>query len=207
MFFLGVAGLLEYWRVVLGGMEARYFIYPLQTVACGGVLAWYRRDYDLGKYRRLYLALAAGLLSLAIWVAPQWLLHRPARMEGFDPDLFRGQPPLYWAELAFRFGRLVLVAPALEEIFWRGFLLRYFIDEDFLRVPFGTYARLANCAVALGFMFEHTPADWPAALATGFLYNLVAFQTRSLRCCILAHAVTNGLLGAYIMATHQWGFW
>jgi hypothetical protein len=39
------------------------------------------------------------------------------------------------------------------------------------------------------------------------LYNLVAFRTRSLGSCILAHAVTNALLGAFILATRQWGFW
>ena len=35
--------------------------------------------------------------------------------------------------------RLVIVVPLLEEIFWRGFLLRYLIHQDFMRVPFGTF--------------------------------------------------------------------
>ena len=207
LIFLALTGGLESWHLRLGGVEARYWVYPLQTVVCAGVLAWFWRDYDLGRYRRAWLAVGAGVLALVVWVAPQWLWHRPPRIDGFNPEVFRGQPALYWGELAFRFLRLVLVVPALEEIFWRGFLLRFLIKEEFLRVPFGTYGRLANCGVALGFMFEHGTADWAAALATGFLYNLVAFNTRSLRCCMLAHAVTNGLLGIYIMTTHQWGFW
>ena len=48
---------------------------------------------------------------------------------------------------------------------------------------------------------------WPAALVTGFLYNVVAVRTRSLPACVAAHAVTNALLGGYVMYTHQWGFW
>ncbi len=106
-----------------------------------------------------------------------------------------------------RFLRLVIVVPLLEEIFWRAFLLRYLINEQFDTVPFGTYGLAANALVALGFMFEHAWPDWPAALATGLLYNAVAFRTRSLSSCVLAHALTNALLGAFIVLTHQWGFW
>ena len=56
-------------------------------------------------------------------------------------------------------------------------------------------------------MLEHQPADYPAALLTGALFNWIAIRTRSLSSCILAHAITNLLLGFYIMATRQWGFW
>jgi CAAX prenyl protease-like protein len=142
-----------------------------------------------------------------LWVSPQVLFHQPARLEGFDPALFAGQPPFYWAELGLRFLRLVIVVPLLEEIFWRGFLLRFLINEQFDAVPFGAYTHVANAVVAIGFMLEHSPQDRAAALATGLLYNGVAFRTRSLSSCVLAHALTNALLGAFIMATHQWGFW
>ena len=46
-----------------------------------------------------------------------------------------------------------------------------------------------------------------AAFVTGVLYNIVAYRTRSLISCILAHATTNLLLGLWIMHTYQWGFW
>ena len=50
-------------------------------------------------------------------------------------------------------------------------------------------------------------ADWPAAALTGALYNFVAYRTRSLSACVLAHALTNALLGLWILRTGQWGFW
>jgi hypothetical protein len=56
-------------------------------------------------------------------------------------------------------------------------------------------------------MLEHSLHDWPAALATGLLYNMVAYRSRTLSSCILAHAITNALLGTFIMLTAQWGFW
>ena len=99
------------------------------------------------------------------------------------------------------------MVPFVEEIFWRGFLLRYLIREDFESVPFGTFSWRSFALVTVFFALEHQPADYPAALLTGALYNWIAIRTRSLSSCILAHAITNLLLGVYIMATRQWGFW
>ena len=113
----------------------------------------------------------------------------------------------YWSTVLLRFARLVVVVPLVEEIFWRGFLLRYFINEKFDTVPIGTFSWLSFAVVTSGFAFIHNRADWPAAVITGALYNLVAYRTRSLASCVLAHAVTNLLLGLWIMNTHQWGFW
>lgn len=129
------------------------------------------------------------------------------RIDGFDPSQFQEQPGLYWFELVARFLRLALVVPLLEEIFWRGFLLRFLINENFSEIPIGSYTPFANLAVCTGFMLEHSWPDYPAAIAAGLLYNIVAFRTKSLSSCVLAHALTNGLLGIWIISSHQWGFW
>ena len=97
--------------------------------------------------------------------------------------------------------------PLVEEIFWRGFLLRFLINEDFERVAFGTFSWLSFAVVAIAFALSHTRADWVAGLITGMLYNVVAYRTKSLMTCVLTHAVTNLLLGLWIMKTAQWGFW
>jgi CAAX prenyl protease-like protein len=207
MILSGLCGLLDSARILPGGFAAMYLLYPVQTVTCALILAWFWRHYRLHLPHLAWLAIAIGILIFALWVSPQATFHQPPRMEGFDPRVFAGHPPLYWGTLVFRFARLVLVVPALEEVFWRGFLLRYLINEEFDAVPFGTYAVWANAIVALGFMLEHSTPDWPAALVTGFAYNFVAYRTRSLSSCILVHAVTNALLGLYIMHTRQWGFW
>ena len=149
----------------------------------------------------------AGVVAILVWLAPQTIFHAAPRTEGFNPALLPpGSAGYYWT-VALRFTRLVVVVPIMEEVFWRGFVLRYLVKEDFTAVPLGTFTRLSFGATALGFMLEHTSADYPAALITGALYNLVAVRTRSLPACIAAHAVTNLLLGVYIMRTHQWGFW
>lgn len=184
-----------------------YWVFPAQTIICGALLIWFWREYDFGATRKLGFAIAIGLVVFALWIAPQQFFGFAPRLTGFDPEVFAAQPAMYWATIIFRFLRLVIVVPLVEEIFWRGFLLRYLISEKFTEVPIGTFSWLSFGIVTVAFGFTHSPADWFAALVTGALYNLVAYRTRSLTSCVVAHAVTNLLLGTWIMATRQWGFW
>lgn len=198
-----VPGLLKGWVVA-----PEQWVYPLQTVACAAVLAWHWREYPMkATAGGLASGGAVGVAVLAIWIAPQVWFHAAPRLgEGFNPEPLR-ETGWYAAAVGARFVRLAVVVPLLEEIFWRGFLMRYLVREDFTSTPIGTYTHLSFWGVAGGFMLEHQTADWPAALAAGVLYNLVAVRTRSLSACVLAHGVTNLLLGVYIMQTRQWGFW
>jgi CAAX prenyl protease-like protein len=184
-----------------------YWLFPAQTIISGALLFWFWRDYDFRAPQKAWFAVAIGLLVFALWIAPQQFFGFSPRLTGFDPEVFAAQPAPYWATVVFRFLRLVIVVPLIEEIFWRGFLLRYLINEKFTEVSIGSFSWLSFAVVTLAFCFTHSPADWVAALVTGALYNLVAYRTGSLASCVLAHAVTNLLLGIWIMATRQWGFW
>ena len=191
----------------LGVSNSQYWVFPLQTLVCGALVTVFWKRYDLAFPRRILFTVAIALLVLGIWVSPQELFGKPHRLDGFDPTVFTPGSLPYWATLGFRFLRMAVVVPFVEEIFWRGFLLRYLIKEDFESVPFGTFTWRSFGIVTVFFMLEHQPADYPAAFATGILFNWIAIRTRSLSSCILAHAITNLLLGFYIMATRQWGFW
>jgi CAAX prenyl protease-like protein len=183
-----------------------YWAYPMQTVVCGALLLRWRRRYDFGPMRGLGFASLIAVVVWLIWIAPQTWLGQPPRTEGFHPWFFSSAAANY-AGLAMRFLRLVIVVPLVEEIFWRGFLLRWLIDPHWERVPFGTFTWTAFLLATAGFALEHQMADWPAALLCGALYNWVAVRTGSLGACVLAHAGTNLLLGVWVMRTGQWGFW
>lgn len=187
-------------------LDPMYWIYPIQTAVCAAALLWFAQDYDFTgtTLPRLLLGLGAGILVCGLWIAPQELFHQAARTEGFDPAVIPGLTP--WM-LGARFTRLVIVVPLVEEIFWRGFLLRYLVREDFTVAPFGSCSRFSFWAVVVAFTAVHAPADWSAAFLTGILFNLVAVRTRSLAACVTAHAIANLALGLYICETRQWGFW
>ena len=208
--FLGFLALTGALRQIGGSFwlaSAEYWVYPLQTITCATLLFFYRSQYELRPFRNRAFAIGAGVFTFLIWIAPQALFGAEPRRVGFNPETFIAEPLLYWPTVAFRFLRLVLVVPLVEEIFWRGFLLRYFVNEKFSAVPLGTFSWPSFAFVTLGFAIVHSPADWPAAVVTGALYNFVAYRTKSLGSCVLTHAATNLLLGGWIMATRQWGFW
>ena len=186
-----------------GISNSQYWVFPLQTLLCGALVVAFWRHYSLAVPRGLFFTVGVALLAFGIWVSPQALFGAPPRWEGFDPT----GSPFCRGTLVFRFLRIAVVVPFVEEIFWRGFLLRYLVKEDFKAVPFGTFTWRSFGLVTVFFMLEHQPADYPAAFVTGMLFNGIALRTRSLSSCILAHAITNLLLAFYIMRTGQWGFW
>lgn len=187
--------------------EPQYWIFPLQTVVCGGLIAHYWRAYEFKFPRKVLGTILLAVLVLIIWVSPQEIFGKTARLDGFDPTTFAATPGLYWGNLIFRFVRLVIVVPFVEEVFWRGFLLRYLIEEDFRKVKIGTFTWSSFLWTSVLFGFEHAGPDLVVAMITGALFNLVAYRTRSLASCVLIHALVNLLLGFYIMASGQWGFW
>lgn len=184
-----------------------HWIYPAQTIFCAALLVWFWREYELRLAGRVAFPLLVGVAVFGLWISPQTLLGFPPRPDSFNPEVFLEQPAAYWTTIGFRFLRMAVVVPLVEEIFWRGFLLRYLVNEKFYIVPVGTFSWLSFAVVTIGFGFAHTQADWIAALIAGALYNCVAYRTRNLAACVLAHALTNLLLGLWIMKTGQWGFW
>jgi CAAX prenyl protease-like protein len=155
-----------------------------------------------------------GIAVFVIWVAPDaiapWWHHiflfdnpivgHPA---GNTPPLSKSDPVF----LLFRIALSVIAVPILEELFWRGWLMRWLIDSgNFEKVALGTFAPAAFWVVALLFASEHG-SYWDVGLAAGIIYNWWMVRTRNLWDCIIAHAVTNGILAAYVVAAGQWQYW
>lgn len=193
--------------------QPEFIVYPIQTILCGALLLYTRRKVEFRGIAYPSVIFAVGFFVFAIWTAPQFFHWIPPRTDGFNPDVFPANSFSYWATVGMRFLRLVIVVPLLEEIFWRGFLMRFLISEPFEKVPFGTYQTKAFIITVIAFGLAHygnsalPGQDFYAAIITGIIYNGVACLTKSLGSCIFVHAVTNLFLGLYIMFTKQWGFW
>lgn len=154
-----------------------------------------------------------GLAVFALWVLPEqlwpgyrshWLFQNAITGETVStiPDAWLSDPTM----LALRITRAALLVPLLEEIFWRGFLPRWVVSNDWSRVPMGTYNTLAFVGTALLFASEHGPY-WDVGLMCGIVYNWYMAKTRSLGDLVLVHAVTNGALSVFVLMTKQYAFW
>jgi CAAX prenyl protease-like protein len=108
--------------------------------------------------------------------------------------------------ILFRVLSSVVNVPILEELFWRGWLMRWLTNQDFLKLPLGHYAPFSFWVVAVLFASEHG-SYWEVGLLTGVIYNWWIIRTKNLADCILAHAVTNACLAAYVLKADQWQYW
>ena len=74
------------------------------------------------------------------------------------------------------------------------------------RVPLGKYTAMAFWVTALLFAAEHG-SFWDVGLLTGAIYNWWMVGTRNVWDCIIAHAVTNAALAAWVVLAGQWQYW
>ena len=93
----------------------------------------------------------------------------------------------------------------MEELFWRSFLMRWIEKRDFLALPPARVGAVAFLLSSALFALEHSL--WFAGLLAGLAYGWVYMRTGNVRVPIAAHAITNGLLGAWILATQNWHHW
>ncbi len=210
LLFLAVPGVVAPW---FGGFSTflgenpKLIVWPVQTFVCAALVLFYWREYEWGTRFEPLPAVGIGVLCLVLWLVPGYLRPGEPRVEGFNPNVLLHDPLLWWLTIVARFVRLVIIVPIVEEIFWRGFLMRYLVNPEFEKVRFGTYTPLSFWVVAVLFALEHQQADWIGGVLAGILFGFVAVKTRSLTACIIAHAVTNLLLGLYVMGTQRWGYW
>lgn len=157
-------------------------------------------------------SIAIGIAVFLIWVAPDALIgYRHFWL--FENSLMGSAATSITAAVKHNIPFLVvrilgtsILVPTVEELFWRGWLMRWLIDQNFLKVPLGQYVPSAFWIVAVLFASEHGPF-WEVGLAAGIIYNWWLIRTRNLADCILAHAVTNAVLAAYVLVAGQWQYW
>ena len=205
--FLALIGLSHLWPLPALTDEI------LRLAVMAAVLFWVARPACNFQVRQWGGSLLAGALIFGLWIAPDLLF--PGYRHSFlfnNAVVGTAQSSLSEAArhdapvLFLRSLRAVIVVPIVEELFWRGWLMRWTISNDFEQVPLGAYSALSFWAVALLFASEHGPY-WDVGLMAGIVFNLWMIRTKSLGDLILAHAVANACLSGYVIAAGKWEYW
>jgi uncharacterized protein len=165
------------------------------------------------RVRHGALTIAAGALVFGLWVIPDILFPGYRHAALFENALtgklassLSGAARDNTVVLALRVIRAVVIVPIAEELFWRGWLMRWMINSDVNKVPLGTYAAGPFWIVAVLFAAEHGPY-WDVGFLAGVVFNGLMLRVRSLGDLILSHALANGCLCAYVIATGKWEYW
>jgi CAAX prenyl protease-like protein len=163
------------------------------------------------------VALAGGAAIAWGWVVGQHLLEQwgwggrlplvPGGKTLADPRDELGAGDLFWTTWWLRMIVACTAVPVVEELFWRGFLLRAFINwHDFDRVPLGAFTWFSFFGTSVISTLQH-PDNWGVSILCWMAFNAIFYWTRSLLCLVLLHGFTNLVLYLIVLRVGDWSFW
>ena len=180
------------------------WVYPVKVIAVAAALIYFRKEYEELRPGFSLLAILVGLAAIAIWIGIDPFYPKHGGGAAFDPTTISSlaQRTMFFA---FRVVGAVIVVPVMEELFWRAFLIRWLVNENFKSVPVGTFTGLSFVVTVAMFGAEHT--QWLAGLICGALYNWLYYKRKDVFACVVAHAVSNAALAAWVLCRGDWKFW
>ncbi|KAA5540401.1 CPBP family intramembrane metalloprotease [Roseiconus nitratireducens] len=135
-------------------------------------------------------------------LSPDWLPER----EGVNPWMAFPGAGERGVFLILRFVLLVICVPIAEELFMRGFLMRAVEVEDWTRLPLSQIGR-TGLVVGTVYAIASHPGEAIAATLWFSLVSWLMLRTGRFWNCVLAHAITNLLLGVYVCLFERWWLW
>lgn len=200
-----IVGALLLWIVWPRINELRLVLLSLPGVMVGAVVfvLWVGLD---GYYPALEELLDKGVYPLLRTVG--WESHVPGASTAapWNPFLqFGSGSVMAWFFVVVRMLGSTLVVPPLEEVFYRSFLYRYIAKPDFQQVPLGQFHWMPFLVTSLIFGLTHH--EWLAGILCGLAFQGLVCWKKRLGDAITAHAVTNLLLGLWVINRDAWKFW
>lgn len=199
-----------------GGWWPRLFVasYIARTVVTATLIVIFWRRYTPIRWDYWWLGIIFGIVGIVQWVGVEELLVKfwpkyprisPAT-SAFDPHQYFTSPAKMWAFIALRWAGAALIVPVMEELFWRDYLWRTVAaPNNFKLAKVGEWDWSAFLVVVIFCTSVHP--QWITALIWSALMGLFIAWTRSLGACIIAHGVTNLLLGLFVQMTGKWYYW
>jgi uncharacterized protein len=188
------------------GDSAQYWIYALKTIVAAWLLWLFRRQVPELQWKFSWEAVAAGVAVFIVWVGLDGFYPMFPRERSFDPARTYGQGSVLGLMLTgVRILGSTLVVPMLEEVFYRSFLYRYIIHSQFWKLPLGRFDLRAFLIVGAVFGIGHF--EWLPGILCAFAYQALVCRKNRLGDALSAHAITNLLLGLWVVSRGAYYFW
>jgi CAAX prenyl protease-like protein len=202
------------------GAASAYWFYLAKTLAGLGMVLATRPLVAEMRWAFSWEAILVGVGIFAMWigVSGEWttqsllwvkigISHPPKVLVSiWDPQIqFGGYTPAAWFFMAVHVLGMTFVVPPLEEVFYRSFLYRYVARNDFLSVPLNQFLPRPFWITALVFGISHN--EWLAGILCGAAFQWLVLRKNRLGDAMTAHAITNFLLGIWVVTRGAWQFW
>lgn len=191
-----------------GEGAGRFWVYFAKTVV-GAWIVWEMRPFvQEMRWKVSWEGILVGILVFVMWVGIDGHYMRISDPgEGWNPLKFYGQDSgLGWFFVVVRILGSSIVVPPIEEAFYRSFVYRYFVKVPFDSMPLNKFHGLSFFVTAIIFGLMHAPF-WLAGILCGLAYQWLVVRRGRLGDAMLAHGITNLLLGIYIVWKGEWHFW
>lgn len=202
------------------GAESAYWIYLAKTVLGAAMILALRPVISEMRWAWSWEALAVGAVVFGVWIGienewtaqatlwPKLGLSSAAKVAApeWNPVAQFGEgSALAWLFIAVRILGSTFVVPPLEEVFYRSFLYRYLAKHEFLSLPLNHFAVVPFVSTALIFGLAHN--EWLAGILCAMAYQWLVIRKGRLGDAMTAHAITNFLLGVWVVGRGAWQFW
>lgn len=189
------------------GDASQYWMYVLKTVL-GAWLLWLMRSHIKEmKWAFSWEAAVVGVAVFAAWVGLDGHYPLLAQRSGsFNPARTYGaDSSMAWVFIGVRMIGSSLIVPPLEEIFYRSFIYRYLIQSEFLEIPLNRLVWKAFLIAGVVFGIGHY--EWLPGILCAFAYQWLVLRKNRLGDAMTAHAITNFLLGIWVITRNAYRFW
>jgi uncharacterized protein len=200
------------------GLASAYWLYLIKTLVGLWLIFEMRPFVAEMRWAFSWEAVAVGVAVFAVWVGinGEWTtqyslwvklgLSHPSAKPAFvwNPEA-QFAPGLAWFFITVRILGSTFVVPHLEEVFYRSFLYRYIASPEFLGMPLNVFLPVPFFATAMIFGFSHN--EWLAGIFCGAAFQWLVLRKNRLGDAMTAHAITNFLLGLWVVWRHAWNFW
>lgn len=186
---------------------ARYWIYFAKSLV-GIWLVW--AVWPVVEELKWSISLEAVLVGvgvIVVWIAADpWYGKLTNITRHWNPnDEFGSGTALAWFFIVSRIVFSSLVVPPIEEMFYRSFLYRYVIKPEFHQVSLKTFHLASFFITSIIFGVVHR--EWLAGILCGMGYQWLVIRKGHLGDAMTAHAISNLLLGLWVVYKGAWHFW
>jgi exosortase E/protease (VPEID-CTERM system) len=179
--------------------------YALRFAAAAAALFYYRESYRKLDWRFGWQGPAAGALIFLLWIAlDRW--SGVTVLGAMPPALAEASAAPRIAWIVFRAVAATVTVPIAEELAFRGYLLRRFVSADFEAVAWRAVPLSAIVMSSVLFGAMHG-SRWIGGSLAGLAYAWVAVRRQRIGEAVAAHAVSNALIAAYVLAFGHWELW
>jgi len=193
------------------GPDAKYWFYALKTIVGVWILWEMRPLVSEMRWAFSWEAVVVGVVMCVLWVAldpfypMNHVIMKPVPGDEWVPfERFGEGSAIAWSLIAIRTFGMTIIVPPLEEVFYRSFVYRLFIKDDWEKVPLGYFAGASVVACSALFGLMHY--QWLPGILFALSMHWLVIRKQRLGDAMTAHAITNFLLAVWVVWKGDWKF-